>query len=708
MLKETDMTTATKTVNRSGRVALLLAACLMAGVLAVTWVVCGVRYEKARKDILDARRAEMGSWVSGTREAVELWADGAEKLVQRISSSELYRMFAQDVQSLGSQVEGSINEADRKGVALPEDAASLAEQVPFMRGALLDFMNYNGLSDMRIVNGKGQTLLSAMMQPAPLDGEAAGLVGRAVGKHEFLFGSVRAGQNGQQLDVADPMSAFLAGGEEGKTVAAVFARIPVTGKLAQFLARDRQDDAGRPWLLQRAGDGWNVLGVDAASSDPALTLPLDDAGNLEFGRRTSVDGKSIVYSLGTQASGLEWEIVLETPAAVVDARLRGMAWMIYGIGALAAVGVVLVAALLWWILISRRNEALARHFQQLYTVIDQQKRLLDSVNASLEVGLAMFDADGMVQVSNRVFSRMTTNEEENAGGTDSGAGGVSDATGRTLLSLFDVRTGASLVDAVRKVLDSGKADTIEVRIHEGETAERLFRVSLFPPYLQEESAVTEAKPGVVAIFQDITEFRRNSERRQRQQANIILALVRAIESVDPYLAGHSQKVAALADQVGGALGMAGPAREGLRTAAALSQIGKLFIPRNLLHKTGQLTPEERAEIMRAPEYAYELLKDIDFGQPVAEAVHDMFEKLDGSGYPRGLSANSIAPAPRVLGVVNTFCAMVSPRSHREGLRYEDAMTRLRDDPSVDSAVVEALDAVLRTPEGMSSIMGKAL
>ncbi len=132
------MTTATKTVNRSGRVALLLAACLMAGVLAVTWVVCGVRYEKARKDILDARRAEMGSWVSGTREAVELWADGAEKLVQRISSSELYRMFAQDVQSLGSQVEGSINEADRKGVALPEDAASLAEQVPFMRGALLD------------------------------------------------------------------------------------------------------------------------------------------------------------------------------------------------------------------------------------------------------------------------------------------------------------------------------------------------------------------------------------------------------------------------------------------------------------------------------------------------------------------------------------------------------------------------------------------
>lgn len=70
------------------------------------------------------------------------------------------------------------------------------------------------------------------------------------------------------------------------------------------------------------------------------------------------------------------------------------------------------------------------------------------------------------------------------------------------------------------------------------------------------------------------------------------------------------------------MGMDRASREGLRIAAALSQIGKLFIPRELLHKTGNLTPEERAEIMRAPEYAHDLLKDIDFGQPVAEAVYD--------------------------------------------------------------------------------------
>lgn len=697
------MITATKRAGKGGWAAPLLGACLLAAGLAVAWLICGMRYEKAREDILNARRMEMGSWVSGTREAVALWADAEEKLVKRISTSELYRMFAQDVQALGGRIEASINEADHEGAALPEDAASLAEQVPFMRSALLDFMNYNGLSDVRIVNGRGQTLLSGMAQPAALDDDAAALAARAVEKGDFLFGTVRAGQNGMQLDAADPMSSYLAGGEDGKMMAAVFVRIPVTGKLVQFLARDRQDDTTRPWLLQRAEGGWMALGVDAGYAESAVTLPLDDAGNLPFARRTGMDGKSAVYSLGTQVPGLGWEVVLETPAAVVDARLRDMAWMIYGIGVLVSLGVFLLAALLWWVLISRRNEALARHFEHLYSLIERQKRLLDSVNASLEVGLAMIDADGTVQIANRVFSALAREQED---GTDAGENGtVSDVAGRALLSLFDVKTGALLIEAVRRVLDCGKADTIEVRIHEGETGERLFRVSLFPPYRQDSSAVTDAKPGVVAIFQDITEFRRNSERRQRQQTNIILALVRAIESVDPYLAGHSQKVAGLADLVGGALGMTGSAREGLRTAAALSQIGKLFIPRTLLHKTGQLTAEERAEIMRAPEYAYELLKDIDFGQPVAEAVHDMFEKLDGSGYPRGLSGDDIAQAPRVLGVVNTFCAMVSPRSHREGLRYEDAMTRLREDPSVDAAVVEAMDTVLRTPEGMSVIMG---
>ena len=279
-----------------------------------------------------------------------------------------------------------------------------------------------------------------------------------------------------------------------------------------------------------------------------------------------------------------------------------------------------------------------------------------------------------------------------------------DAAGRSLLSLFDVKTGALLVEAVRGVLQSGRTDTVELRMREGDVGERLLRVSLFPPY-RGDGERGESRPGVVAIFQDITEFRRRSEQRQRQQANVMLALVRAIESVDPYLAGHSQKVAGLADLVGGQMGMDRASREGLRIAAALSQIGKLFIPRELLHKTGNLTPEERAEIMRAPEYAHDLLKDIDFGQPVAEAVYDMYEKLDGKGYPRGLSGESIPLASRVLGAVNTFCAMISPRSHREGLRREDAMDRLRKEPGFDPAVVEALDNVLRTPEGMSALLG---
>jgi HD-GYP domain-containing protein (c-di-GMP phosphodiesterase class II) len=139
----------------------------------------------------------------------------------------------------------------------------------------------------------------------------------------------------------------------------------------------------------------------------------------------------------------------------------------------------------------------------------------------------------------------------------------------------------------------------------------------------------------------------------------------------------------------------------IRTAASLSQMGKLFVPRDLLTKSGQLTPDEQAEIMLAPQHAYDVLRDIDFGLPVAQAVYEMNERMDGKGYPQHLSGEAISMHARVLSVVNAFCAMVSPRSYRSGMPVNTALDRLRTDSSFDQQVVDALGLILRTPEGLS-------
>ncbi len=127
------------------------------------------------------------------------------------------------------------------------------------------------------------------------------------------------------------------------------------------------------------------------------------------------------------------------------------------------------------------------------------------------------------------------------------------------------------------------------------------------------------------------------------------------------------------------------------------------MPHHLLTKKGKLTPEEQREVLRAPEYAYKVLHDLQFGLPVPEAVYQMGERLDGTGQPRQLKGGEIVANARILAVVNAFCAMVSARSYRAGMSPEEAVHLLSQDPGFDPAVVAALarlpeDAVRRAVE----------
>ena len=666
---------------------IFLAACIVLSVFGAAYVVCGLQYANARKEMLAAQEATLTSWVSGTVEAANLWARSLETESKRVSSSELYRMFAEDVEKLGAQAAATINSSDVRDLEMSEDLTGLVEQVPLMRNLLLDFMNLSGLTDARIANIRGQTLLSAMSQPAPVNAGQRLTIERAMSEGKFVFGPVYGAPAGLVIDYADPVRAVADDSAEGGIpVAALLLNRAITSQIAQFLARDRQDDKLQPRLVQKVKDV--VEEIQVQSSKPialdAQRLPLNAAGEMLFDRRPALTGDDMVYSLALPAPDLHWHVVLEMPASIMDDKLRAQGLMIYGIGALISLGVVLAIALLWWVMVGREHRAVAERFEKLYRVIKQQKQLLDSMNVSLEVGLLMVDMDGQVQVCNRAFSEIVLKEE-------------TELPGMNLHVLFGNQSCLSMLEGIRRVVANNAADTIEIT-HPGADGDRLFRVTLYP-FVDMDGQ--EATSGAVATFQDITEFRRNSERRRLQHINTISALVRAIESVDPYLTGHSQRMTGLADLLGKKMGLDARDCDTIRTAASLSQMGKLFVPRDLLTKSGQLTPDEQAEIMLAPQHAYDVLRDIDFGLPVAQAVYEMNERMDGKGYPQHLSGEAISMHARVLSVVNAFCAMVSPRSYRSGMPVNTALDRLRTDSSFDQQVVDALGLILRTPEGLS-------
>ncbi|MFZ1986241.1 MAG: HD domain-containing phosphohydrolase [Desulfatitalea sp.] len=152
----------------------------------------------------------------------------------------------------------------------------------------------------------------------------------------------------------------------------------------------------------------------------------------------------------------------------------------------------------------------------------------------------------------------------------------------------------------------------------------------------------------------------------------ISAMALMVEIRDPYTAGHQQRVAQLACAIAKKMGYTSDAIEGIRIAALLHDVGKIRIPVSILSRSGRLLEEEFKMIKIHPQVSYDILKNIPFPWPVAQMVRQHHERLDGSGYPQGLSGDEILPEARILGVADVTEANSSYRPYRPAHGIEAA------------------------------------
>lgn len=201
------------------------------------------------------------------------------------------------------------------------------------------------------------------------------------------------------------------------------------------------------------------------------------------------------------------------------------------------------------------------------------------------------------------------------------------------------------------------------------------------------------------IARDITERKKAEDERLTRSAavegalyQLVNTLASAMELRDPYTAGHQQRVAELACAIAKDLNLPKERVHGLRVAALLHDIGKaLFIPTEILSKPGKLTELEMALIREHPKAGYDVLKGVEFPWPVAEAVYQHHERVDGSGYPRGLKGDEILLEARILAVADVVEAMSSHRPYRPAHPLERALVEVRTHRGTlyDPAVVDA-------------------
>jgi putative nucleotidyltransferase with HDIG domain len=211
---------------------------------------------------------------------------------------------------------------------------------------------------------------------------------------------------------------------------------------------------------------------------------------------------------------------------------------------------------------------------------------------------------------------------------------------------------------------------------------------------------------VPAVERELREAKVRRERKKVQEQlehsfiDLAQTVSRAMASRDPYTAGHEKRVADLARLVGKKMGLEENRLQGLYIGGLLHDIGKISTPESILSKPGELTDEEWNLIRAHTKQGYKVLKETNLPWPVADMAVHHHERLDGSGYPHGISGDKLSLEVRILGVCDVVEAMSSHRPYRPAKSKEEVVKEIIGGRGTkyDTTVVDVMLQIIESGE----------
>ncbi len=209
-------------------------------------------------------------------------------------------------------------------------------------------------------------------------------------------------------------------------------------------------------------------------------------------------------------------------------------------------------------------------------------------------------------------------------------------------------------------------------------------------WLKEEVAVRTA------------ELRRERAKLERLSVATLEALVNALEAKDPFIRGHSARVADLAAMIAAELGMTDEQVEQVRMAGRLHDIGKIGIREEILTKQGPLTADEYEQVKQHVVVGSQILAPLAHLGDIIAFVRSHHERWDGQGYPDHLRAEAIPLGARILGAAEIFDALTTARPYQEKMPADVAVERMRDlaGSVIDPDVYRALETAVRRRQAL--------
>jgi PAS domain S-box-containing protein len=289
------------------------------------------------------------------------------------------------------------------------------------------------------------------------------------------------------------------------------------------------------------------------------------------------------------------------------------------------------------------------------------------------------DKDGVYLSCNTMFERFFGAKEV-------------DIVGKTDYDFVDRELADSFREHDNKAMAAGKTTSNEEWITFADDGHRVFLDTIKTPMYDAWGTLS----GVLGIGRDITD-RRAVDRIRKALGGTVQAIAVTVEARDPYTAGHQRRVADLARAIATEMNLPIDIIDGIRMAAAIHDLGKISVPAEILSKPTKLKKTEFDLIKEHSQSGYDILKDIDFPWPVARTVLEHHERMNGSGYPNGLTGDKILMESRIIAVADVVESMGSHRPYRPSLGIEVALEEIEKNRGThyDNAVADACLRIFR-------------
>ncbi|MCH7692994.1 MAG: PAS domain-containing protein [Proteobacteria bacterium] len=665
------------------RVAVSLAIALVALVVAALYF--------TPKFIDDERQREMRAWqirlgiIADSRvAAVNEWADRNFAALRELTENASLQLYMTEL-TLGEGDKARVTDEAAEAGYLRNLLTATANRAGFTPPQAGWDVRANvervGVAGIGLFDADGRSIVATPGMP-PLAGRIRDAVAKALGGEPALIDIYTGASNLPTMGFVLPVFA-VQGETAGARGIGVVVGIRVIGRdLFERLAQPGEiATTAETYLVRSAGavvdylsplaDGTPPLKRSLAldTADLAAAYALEKPGG--FAIRIDYAGDEVLVASRSLAS-LPWILVrtvsLAEALGETELRLRTM----LGVFVLVIVAVTVTIIAVWRHGTVLRERESTERFRTTAERFETLSTFLRVVTDSQPTVIAAVDGDARYTFANEPAAK------------EAGIA-MEDMLGKPLADVIGPVKAKALTEVNRRVLATAERES-HTHWFGVDDEERVIKSEHIPL-----PGTRDHPPGVLMVLDDITELTHARQRGEQRLRQLIGTLTSVVDRRDPFSAHHSVRVAEVARCIAGEMGVPDGEAQTAEIAGTLMNIGKIFIPPEVLTKTGELTDEERTLVANSTMVSVDLLDGVDFEGPVVETIRQMRETWDGTG-PLGKKEEETLRTARILAVANAFVGMTSPRAYREALTFEDASAILleRSGATYDRKPISAL------------------